>query len=360
MEEKSKRNIAFNIFALILILILLTFSKRENQEKFIEIFNPDALVLDEENIINSIPLYEKADNIAYYNNYIFVWQNNSLIRYNEDGSKEGEKLFNFMDPHIVFGNNAIYLCDKNLGDIHYLNLEGNLINRLKIEGEINSLKEYSQYILVHVTEDNKEGIKLLDSNGKLLAKSYIDEGGILNYCLNNKNNIYAYSTLKLENESIRSDLKAISLEGEIIWTYSLEDEIIMYLAFVDEERLVAMSDRGLYFIENGDLSWEMDISPAKDIHVEGDNIYILYDKGYETIALDGTVKDDIFLSEDYDNMALTDDLIILYGDKSIMGIKNKSKVFKYKSDQPIIKVVAGSENLIVLYEDKIDIISFNK
>lgn len=360
MEEKNKKNMPFKIFALVLILIILIFSKRENQEKFIEALNLHSLLLDELDIVNSISISKEVDNIAYYDNCFFIWQKDNLTRYDEKGSKEWEKSLSFVEPYIVFGQESIYICDKNLGDIHYLNLEGDTISRFKVEGTISGIKEYSQHILVHVREDNKEGLKLLDKNGNLLSKFYVDDGNILNYSLNDKNNIYAYSMLKLENENINSEIIVSSLEGNINWHFQVEDELIMYLAFVDEEKLIAMSDKGLYCIDKGKILWQIELIAVKDICITGENIHILYDKIYEIISSDGIINEKVTFTEDYNKLILTDDYAIVYGNNNIMGIKGKNKIFKYKSEEPITKVAAVRKNLIVLYESKIDIISFIK
>lgn len=358
MEEKNKKNISFRIFASLLILLILFFSKRENQERFIELMNLDSLVLNEVDIVNSISVDENIDDIAYYKEHIIIWQGNRLIRYNKEGNKEWEKEFNFTSPYITFGNKGIYICDRSLGDIYYINSDGDTIGRFKVEGIINSIKEYSEYILVHVKEDSKEGIRILDYSGNLISKISTDEGSILNYCLNNEEDKYAYSILKLENERIKSEIKLYTLGDELNWNFQLEDEIIMYLTFVDERGLVAVSDGGLYYIDEGNVLWQKDITSVKDIHVGGEDIYFLYDKTYDIISLDGTVKDNMTISEEYNNFIFIDGYTIAYGEKNIMGIRGMKKIFNYESKEPIIKVIPANRNLIVMYDNRIDIVSF--
>lgn len=358
MEEKGKKNIAFKIFASLLIILILFFSKKENQERFIEALKLDSLVLSEVDIVNSILLNVNIEDIAYYDNYIISWKDNKLTRYTKEGNKEWEKEFNFTYPYAVFGKKGIYVYDRNLGDIYYLNSEGDTINRYRVEGKINSIKECLEYILVHVEEDKEEGIRILDDRGIIVSKISIAEASILNYSLNNQMNRYAYSILKLEDGSIKSGINVCSLEGEPIWTLQLEDEIIMYVTFVDEEKLVAMSDKGLYLIDEAEILWQKPISSPKDIYVEGESIYILYDTKLELISLEGDLKDSMAFSEEYNNFTFVNGYVAVYGEKNMLGIKNMKKTFKFEPEETIIKVIPANRNLIILYENKVDIVSF--
>ena len=47
--------------------------------------------------------------------------------------------------------------------------------------------------------------------------------------------------------------------------------------------------------------------------------------------------------------------MVVYGDEYIMGLKDGEEVFKYKSDENILEVIEGRENLILRYKDKIEL-----
>lgn len=358
MEKNNKYSIFIKAFAVLLVLIILFFSKEENQEKLIELMNLDSITSDELHIINSISVDGNVDDIAYYDDHIIMCQYNKLVKYNREGNKEWEKEFNFNDPYVIFGDMGIYVSDNNLGDIYYLSSEGDTIGRFKSEGKIKSIKESGEYILIHLEDNDNEGIEILDTNGKLVASKILEEKYILNYCFSSEINRYAISTLKLENKNIESGIYVYSLNGDLIWDFQLEDELIMYVDFINDKELVAMSDKVLYYINYGDIVWQKSISSPKDIYVDEKSIHILYDNTYEVVSMDGATKESLILKDECNHFILANGYTILYGERNVMGLKGTKKMFKYGFDETIIKIIEGNKHLIVLHENRVDIVSF--
>lgn len=358
MRENNKKGVFVKVFAVLLVLIILFFSKRENQEKLIGFINVGSMISDKIHIINSISADGNIDDIAYYDDHIIMCQYNKLVKYNREGSKEWEKEFNFADIYVTFGDTGIYVSDRNLGDIYYLNSEGDTIGRFKSEGKIKSIKEGDKYILIHLEDSGNESIEILDTSGKLVANKVLQKKYILDYCFSSKINGYAMSILKLENETIESEIQVYSLDGELIWDFQLEDELVMYVNPIDDKGLLAMSDKALYYIDEGSIVWQKNISSPKGIYLDGESIHILYDNVYEIVSINGTIKDSLTLTDEYNRFILANRYAILYGERNIMGLKDTKKVFKYESEEPIIKVIEGNRNLIVLYGNRVDIVAF--
>jgi len=358
VKGNGKKSIFIKIFAALLVLMIFFLSKGENQEKLIELFNMDSLLLDDINVINSISADDEIDDIACYDGHIMMRKDNKLVRYSREGNKEWEKEFNFTDFYVTFGDIGIYVSDRNQGDIYYLNSEGDTIGRFKSEGRIKSIKESGENILIHLEDDGNESIEILDTSGKLIARKMLEDKYILDYCFLNKINRYAVSTLNLENEGIKSEIQVYSLNGELNWDLKLDDELIMYISFIDDKGLVAMSSNILYYIDEGNIVWQKDISSPKGICVDEKSIYILYGSTFEVISRDGAAKESLSLKEEYNKFILANGYAVLYGEENLMGFKGAKKMFKYKAEEPIIKVIEGNGNLIVLYENRIDIVTF--
>ena len=50
----------------------------------------------------------------------------------------------------------------------------------------------------------------------------------------------------------------------------------LFTQFVDDNKLIAMSDKALYFINRGNILWKKSFQLIKDIKIEKDKIHILY------------------------------------------------------------------------------------
>lgn len=357
MADVKKRNILFRVFAILFIAIILIFSKKENQQKFIEFIDANSVDYNRLSVINSISVDGSIDDAFYYDDHIIIWQDNKLAIYNNEGLKEWEKEFNFTDTYVTFGNQGIYVYDRELGDIYYLNMEGDTIGRFNVGGEIKSIKEQFGYILVHM-EEGLEGIKIIDNKGKAIFSNFIEGKNILRYCFHNEIDEYALATFDIEDEKVISDIQLYNLQNELLWDFTFEDEIVMYLDFVDGDKLLAMSDKKLYCIDDGSILWQRDYPTIKDIYVYAENIYILHDEKYEILSLNGDVKKSASISEEYNKFTIVEGYTILYGKGNITGFKGSKRAFEYEADGSIMKVIEGNKNLIVIYGNRVDIVIF--
>ena len=139
--QKKKKSKGFNFFIIILIGIMLFFSAKENQEKFISFIKDGETKGRALKVGGSIPMEDGIEDIGFYEKGIMVWKDKKLIRLKMDGTKEWEKEFNLDDPKIVFGENNIYVYEKPTGDIYFLNERGETVERIQLETKINNIVE---------------------------------------------------------------------------------------------------------------------------------------------------------------------------------------------------------------------------
>lgn len=357
MGKKQRNNKGFKLFVIILTGIILFFSTEKNQEKFIEFINTTSIIDDDLEIITSIPMEEDIDDMAYYDDSVLVWIDKKLLRYNLEGSKEWEKEFNFEDPMISFEEEGIFVYERSIGDIYSLNSKGETMERFQLNTKIKDIVKSHENILVHIKEEGNEGIRILDTSGNIMANKFIEEDKILTSCLNEDNNIYALSTLNLKGGNVKSEVQVFNLESEFLWTTYLENEIVVYLNFIEDEKIIAMSDKGLYSIYDDNILWKRDHQLIKDIYMDREYIYILYGNTFEIISFDGeTIKKNSF-AEEYKKIIPSATYTILYGSEHIIGLREGKEMFKYRSEDMIVRILQGEENLIIVYEDRIDVVS---
>ena len=78
----------------------------------------------------------------------------------------------------------------------------------------------------------------------------------------------------------------------------------------------------------------------------------------EILSTDGDIKFNFSFSEEYRKILAYDNYIVLYGNGYIIGLDNEGEIFKYKSEDNIIKAVKDNRKIMILYNDKIDLGNF--
>ena len=274
-----------------------------------------------------------------------------------DGTKEWEKEFNLDDPKIVFGENNIYVYEKPTGDIYFLNERGETVERIQLETKINNIVESYGSILIYIKKANMESINILDKEGKIIENTLIKNGNILTCSMAKDNATYSISTLNLKDEDLRSEIQVFKIGGEPLFTHKFINEILLYSNFIEDNKLIVMTDKSLYSISEGNVLWEKQIQLIKDINVHEDSIDILFGNTLDTISMDGKVKRKYSFSEEYKKIITYNKYLVIYGDEYIMVLEDGKEIYKYRSEDTILKVIQGKQNLIVIYEDRIELIS---
>ena len=358
MEEKQNKNNKLNFFIIIIIIgIILLFSKKENQEKFIGFLKSSKTINKRLKTVESIPINKDIDNIGFYEKGIMIWTDKKLIRLKSDGSKEWEKEFNLDDPMVTFGQKNIYVYERSTGDIYFLNGAGETINRVQLNAQINNLIERFENVLVHIKNPDIESLTILNRDGEIIENTLAKDRNILTYSMNRDNTTYVLSTLNLKWENLKSEIQAFQLGEKLLFTTEFNNEIIMYTNFIEKNKLIVMSDKGLYCFDQENILWKKQFQLVKDIYIDKEKVNVLYGNTLETISPDGKIEYKYLFTEEYNKIIPYDKYLVLYGDGYIIGLRNGEEVFKYKSEETILKVVQGKENLIIIYDNKIDFMS---
>ncbi len=367
MNKGRKSSKILKVFIVLLIGLILFFSNKKNQDKFLELVgsistsNKQNWEEEEERslqVLNSISIYKPVEKVACDDNIIAIWGNNELTIYDYQGSKKIQKEFNLNNPKAYIGRERIYVYDRDLGDIYLIDFYGNNLGSLQIGSEIKSLKDSKEYLMVHTIEENKEVLKILAFDGNILDTKLV-EGNILTYCMDDDNSIYGICTLDLMKEGIRTEIKLYDLKGELLSTIHLADEISLKAEFIGENKLLVLTDKGLYFIEEGVIKWNRELEEVKDMYIdENKNINILKANTFESLLPDGNVEKKYTSMQYYDKITSFNDYIVLWGPNHIIGLQEGEEIFKYESNDQIYDVIGKKEHLIVVYHNRLDIISY--
>lgn len=358
-QDKQKKSIGIKLFIIFLIGIMLLFTKQENQEKFIGFINKDKTPKGTLKVIGSIPITPGITEIGSYEKSIIIWQNDKLGKFKVDGSNEWEKAFSFDQPMLRFGKNNIYVCEKTTGDIYVLDSQGESLNRIELNTKIFNLKEEKENILVHSKniDTDVESIKILDKNGHILDETLVEGGSILTYSINEDEDTYAISTLELSEEKLKTKVETFKIGGELLYTSFFDNEVVLFSTFIDKGKLLTMSDNSICLIDRENKLWDKKLQLIKDIYVDKNKINILYGNTLESLSSDGETDKKYSLTEEYNKIVPYDKYLVLYGDENIIGLKNGEEIFKYNSEEIILNVLESKQNLIIIYENKIDILS---
>ena len=136
MDKKVISSWIIKLIIIILIGIILFFSYKGNQQKFINFINTLTAREQTLEVVNSISIENPVEKVLFHEDKILVCGSDNLSIYDLEGQREWEKEFTLDSPKMLFGKERIYVYDSRVGDIYSLNFEGNTLGRLPMGSEI--------------------------------------------------------------------------------------------------------------------------------------------------------------------------------------------------------------------------------
>ncbi len=346
-SNKNKGNKGFKIFVLLFLVVILFFVNKDNQDKFTNAYR--SLTIREKNLerLTSIKL-DTGDQIGLLDKDIFKWSHDTLSIIDIDENLLLEKQFNFESADIIFGRNLLYIMDKNIGDIYIVDNQGETLERVILDSEISNLREFGDNILVNTKSEDLESLILVTNEGRILRSHPIVDMNILTYDIKKNGEGYLLTSLEI-GDGLSSQAFSYSIDGELLANILIENEIIVFSSFVNDD-IIVLSDSSLYYIKDDKILWEKDIANIKDIEVKDEEIYILYGNNLEIIDLEGETKGNFSLNSDYNSLTYFEEYIILRGRSSILGIQGNKEILNYYHDKLIDDIIIN-ENYIAIIDD---------
>ncbi|NLY46047.1 MAG: DUF547 domain-containing protein [Tissierella sp.] len=262
-DNRNKDHKGFKIFVLLLLVVVIIFINKGNHTKFIEAYQ--SLTIRDKRLekIESIDLNPDIDKVGLFQKDIGILSGDKLSIIDINHVLILEKQFNFKDPDIVFGQEASYIMDKSTGDIYIINNVGETVERLILDNEISNLIENGDHIIVHTKSDDEDHIVILGDNGVILKLHPIKDMNILTYNVDKSKEKYLISNLIVKDQ-LKSQIHTYSMDGELLNINEIDNEIIIFSKFVNED-LIVLSDKCLYYIKDEKIHWRKSLSNVQDI-----------------------------------------------------------------------------------------------
>ncbi len=357
--EKNKLY-KFLIIFLSIILIIVIFSQKNIQIKFLSLFNGDNISNINIKKGKTINL-ESVKNAVPYNDSVIVYSGNKLSGYDYDGKNIWEKDLVLNNYDLYFGEMNIYIYEKSSGYIQFINSKGDIFKEINLGEEIIGLKEDNRKILVHTKNEGTEKINILDEKGDTVEVNNLEIKNILTYTSARDYNSYGISILNPETP-LDSRFIAFKYGELILYRKEFKDEMVLYSEFIDSHRVVIMTDKNIYLLNDfeGNTLWKKNYELIKDINIINGKINILYGNKLEILSASGNIDSKYSFIEDYTKITPLDDFVIAYGKNNIIAIKDGVELFSEEVKSELIKIESGKNNFIVIYKDKVDIYNIVK
>ncbi|NLN15264.1 MAG: hypothetical protein GX185_06640 [Tissierellia bacterium] len=350
-DNHQSRHRTFKLFLLLLLIGVLFFIKKDNQDKLIMAFKSLSIRQKALELKNSLPVVPTMEDIMFIDDNMAYWNGDKLTIIDKKNNPILEKQFNFEEPYAYFGNKSIYVVDTSKGNLYILDHKGETRERVSINKAVFDLKEDYDNIIIH-TKAQEEELIFLDKKGLILRNHPLEEGDLLTYSLAEDGTIYSISNLVFEDE-LTSWVYLYTIEGQLLENIPIVDEIIIYTQFVDHD-LVILTDRALYYIKDGKIHWKKPFSKIKDISIK-DKIYILHGDYLELIDFNGRTLEKIKVGTQYNRMLLSKSYTYLYGQEQILGLHDNEKILSYRHDTLIKKLIIDGDNIAILDKDGLHI-----
>ena len=344
-RDKKSSFKGFKIFLLVFLAISLFFIREDNQKKimaFLDSFGSKEKILKLKYSIKDI---DNVESVNFYDGNIIKWTTNKITFLKTDGSLILEKKFNFTEPEIYYGEKYIYVFDKATGDIYSFDGKGNTINRYQLNKEIYNIKESKENFIYHIKIPNMEIISILDKDKILVGNYSYEDKNILTYNTNKEGTKNLVGLLNLNEGILKSQLDIYGINNERLSSLDFQGEIALYLDFTQKEEIILLTDRNLYFINDGKIMWKKQFDLIKDIFLDKDRFYILYSNYLETIDFTGRTLNKIGFGEDYKEILSFRENILLYGDNHLVVINDGKEILKSAED--IKKVFTSKDEILV-------------
>lgn len=356
--ENIDRGKAYKFFILLLsiVLAIVIFAKKESQEKLLSLFsrnNRSDIRVSREKTIN---LEGIKDAIAY-DDVIVAHTGDSLVGYSFDGNEIWKKDIVLKNYSLYFGDTGVYICDKPTGYIQFVNTSGEIFKEINLEEEIKGLKQDYDNIIVCTVKDNNEKVYIIDKNINIKEINDLEIKNILSYSVSKDYTSYGISNLNLDSKDMGSRFTAFKYGKEVLYRKDFNNEMILYTKFLDTHRVVVMTDKNLYLLNDfeGNTLWKKPYELIKDIDVRDNKINILYGNTMETLSANGHLDSKYSFLEDYSRIVSFDKFILAYGKNHIMLVKDGKEAYKEELKGEVKKIRASKNRFIVIYDNKIDV-----
>lgn len=354
-EKKNKGKKLIWILLTVIIIALMFFGKLM-KDKLQDLFKQTEKSLE---LVQrtDIPWFENGDT-KDYDGIIINSDNNNITSYNLLGTELWSKSIDFSSSVTYFGEDVIYVGDKDKGEIIALDAKGEKLWTYETRQSIDKFVEKNGLLIIYTKAGEQiDQINILDEKGSLLANTVIDKGRLLSSNISSDQERFSLVTLDFSDNSLKSSILLYTIEGKFLWKKDFTDWIILDVAFLDNDNIFIISDTKIMTLNtDSDLLWSKELEGRlKDAEVDQKQkeIYLLYgeDKDYiEVLETNGKTKSKLALDNYYNDIYTNRRNIYLTGEDRLLGIHEEQVFLKYKCENQIEKLVFEKNNILVFTE----------
>lgn len=258
--------------------------------------------------------YERQDTAAT----TFITFQGNILKYSNDGAFYTDKSNNLIwnqtyemtDPLVVTSKKYVAIGDKKGSLIYIMDKEG-LCGKIETTKPIQRIKIADQgTIAILMEEDGVSYLKICDKTGKTLAEGELyakNSGYPMDIALSKNGENLAVSMLDIKDGTTKTVLSFYNFGStgqkkidNVVGTCTYDDMIIPQLEYIGDDRLIAVSDKKLLFIEGSQKPEE-----KKEIKFDNRLRTFFYDDKYIGMIFDNNSssdeeKSDVYCMKIYD------------------------------------------------------------
>ena len=352
-SEKMKLN-KFLIVFLGILLFILIFIKSENQKGFLNFFSKEGDLNIKK--IESIGIEGVKDAESYEDRAVFYLED-KLQCYDYEGDLLWEKEIVLKNYSVFLGDSNIYVYEKPTGYIQFIDQEGTIIKEMNLDEPIVGLKKEYDSMMVYTKKANEEKVYIIDKKTNVREVNDLGFEKILTYAISEDYTSYGISTLRMEDEKMGSRFTALKYGKNVLYRKDLPGEMILYTKFLDTHRVVIMTDKSIYLLNDfeGNTLWKKSYDLIKDIAVSDNKVNVLYGNTLETLSISGNVDSKYSFVDSYSRLISLDSFILVYGEEGFIALKDGEEIFKEKTKSKVVKAKSNKNKFLLVYEDKVDV-----
>lgn len=356
----NKLHITLSLVAFIIMIVLLSPIKDKLQtlvgfkEKDLEKIGSLNLKWEEDiiakNYKGNIIVDDKKTVTSYALNNKKLWSRNL-----EDGNE------------VYLGETGIFIGNEENKNISKINKEGNDIWSYETENPVYTMTEIDEYLFVYSkVDENTRAVNVLDKDGKLIlnkekSKEEILSANILDDKKQSNEKKFAITSIDTSLPELKSKITYLSSNGETIWTEDVDEKVIYNILFIDQEKMLLISDRDIICKDNeGKTLWEREIKyNLKDVKiVDNKEILVLYglETSYlEVLNIDGELDYKKTFKKEYNEIEEFNKGLLLMGKAGVVGLKNEKINMRNDIALEVKQIQKIEDEVLIFTENKVDI-----
>lgn len=368
-----KKLITLIVIVALAILILIAGIVYEKNISF-RIFLDKYVFFKEkyENNLPKIAITSSSDINTYaYKGNVLILKNNLLTAYNSNGNEEYKLDIEISNP--IFESAGDYLCigEKN-GNKLYMISNKRIEWQKDLEGNITDITVNSNGYLAVATTGSiyKAVVETYDNGGNLLFTDFVSSTYVIDMSISPDNRNLAIAEANFSGIMIQSNIKIISIEkakngdtGSIEHKQTnINGDLIVNIKYLNKNELACIYDNHIELIKDNSSINISDFSQEDTLFADLNNKIIKIikrdSKIYLKVITNSEHMKEYEISEPKE-IFVSDEVVAINLGSEVLFYNNSGWLIKrYYASQEINKIVLDDGLAGIVYNDKIELVSF--